>query len=319
MMRKYGLGGDNVLDAKMLDANGKLLDRASTGEDMFWPTRGSGGASFGIFLAWKINLVPIPKTVTIFTVTKTLEQDVGNKFLSRWQVVAEELFIGVIFSIASNNGSKAATTSYNALFLGGICGHITSGAYSSMMRKYGLGGDNVLDAKMVDANGKLLDRASTGEDMFWATTGSGGASFGIFLAWKINLVPVPKTVTIFTVTKMLEQDVGNKFLSRWQVVAEELFIGVIFSIASNNGSKVATTSSMMRKYGLGGDNVLDAKMVDANGKLLDQASTGEDMFWATRGSGGASFGIFLAWKINLVPVPKTHSFKQRKQGCDDVV
>ena len=124
----------------------------------------------------------------------------------------------------------------------GICGHITSGAYSSMMRKYCLGGDNVLDAKMVDANGKLLDQASTGEDMFWATRGSGGASFGIFLAWKINLVPVPKTVTIFTVTKTLEQDVGNKFLSRWQVVAEELFIGVIFSIASNNGSKAATTS-----------------------------------------------------------------------------
>ncbi|WZZ35365.1 hypothetical protein YC2023_018766 [Brassica napus] len=90
----------------------------------------------------------------------------------------------------------------------GIGGHITGGAYGSLMRKYGLGGDNVLDAEIVDANGKLLNKTSMGEDMFWAIRGGGGASFGIILAWKIKLVPVPKTVTVFTVTKTLEQDVG---------------------------------------------------------------------------------------------------------------
>ncbi|KAL0793121.1 hypothetical protein Bca101_064498 [Brassica carinata] len=52
------------------------------------------------------------------------EQDLGNKILSKWQAVAadklvEELFIRVLFSVAANNGSKSATTSYNALFLGG--------------------------------------------------------------------------------------------------------------------------------------------------------------------------------------------------------
>ncbi|CDY54319.1 BnaC02g47420D [Brassica napus] len=128
----------------------------------------------------------------------------------------------------------------------GIGGHITGGAYGSLMRKYGLGGDNVLDAEIVDANGKLLNKTSMGEDMFWAIRGGGGASFGIILAWKIKLVPVPKTVTVFTVTKTLEQDVGNKILSKWQVVAdklvEELFIRVIFNIVANNGRKTVTMS-----------------------------------------------------------------------------
>uniref|UniRef100_M4CRX2 FAD-binding PCMH-type domain-containing protein n=1 Tax=Brassica campestris TaxID=3711 RepID=M4CRX2_BRACM len=128
----------------------------------------------------------------------------------------------------------------------GIGGHITGGAYGSMMRKYGLGGDNVIDASIVDAKGKLLNRSSMGEDMFWAMRGGGGASFGTILAWKIKLVPVPKTVTVFTVTKTLEQDVGNKILSKWQVVAdklvEELFIRVIFNVAENNGSKTVTMS-----------------------------------------------------------------------------
>ncbi|CAN8313239.1 unnamed protein product [Cochlearia groenlandica] len=122
---------------------------------------------------------------------------------------------------------KIGESSQTLAFPAGVCptvgigGHISGGGYGNLMRKYGITVDHVVDALMIDVNGKILNRATMGEDLFWAIRGGGGASFGVILSWKINLVEVPKILTVFRVNKTLEQG-GTNILYKWQLVSTKL-------------------------------------------------------------------------------------------------
>ncbi|TDD18973.1 FAD-binding oxidoreductase [Kribbella turkmenica] len=123
----------------------------------------------------------------------------------------------------------------------GIAGLTLGGGIGLIGRSYGLTCDRLVGARVVLADGSVVDCDSDHEpDLFWALRGAGGGQFGVVTSLRFDTVPEPVTTRIEA--NWLARDV-EELVVAWQAWApdtpDELTVNL--AIASEPGVPVQAT------------------------------------------------------------------------------
>ena len=96
---------------------------------------------------------------------------------------------GDLTTSAHEHGLALSTGDTHSVGIGGLT---TGGGIGFMVRKYGLAIDNLLEAEVVTADGRILvANQNQNSDLFWAVRGGGG-NFGIIVRFTFQLAPVDR-------------------------------------------------------------------------------------------------------------------------------
>ncbi|KAE8137817.1 hypothetical protein BDV38DRAFT_282746 [Aspergillus pseudotamarii] len=134
-------------------------------------------------------------------------------------VVGAGARLGTVYSILGK---------YGRTWVAGICpsvglgGYISVGGYNMQMRKYGLAVDWLESAKVVLANGTIVNASETeNQDLWWAMRG--GGTFGLTVEAVLKLTTIPRSAMLsMNAPKESRLEVLKRFVN-WAPAQDPLF------------------------------------------------------------------------------------------------
>jgi hypothetical protein len=126
----------------------------------------------------------------------------AGKGVQAARIAAGHTVIDVLRAMAKHNA--VAITGANPSV--GIVGWLTGGGHGPLTQTYGMGVDQLLEARIVTPGGEeLVTNACQHPDLFFAIRGGGGGTFGVVTEVVVRVYPSPKTTRhSFTVTSQTE-------------------------------------------------------------------------------------------------------------------
>jgi hypothetical protein len=96
---EYGLGADNILEYKILTADGNVtIANAVSNPDLFWAARGGGAGTWGVVVEATMKAYPLPKVLSYFFWMNTTE------YTDRKSIIAPATYLHTQFPKMSREG-----------------------------------------------------------------------------------------------------------------------------------------------------------------------------------------------------------------------
>ena len=102
----------------------------------------------------------------------------------------------------------------------GLAGWFPSGGHGPLSSSYGMGADNLLEAKVVLPNGDIVTaNACEKSDLFWALRGGGAGTFGTIVEATVKAFPSPRTTISALTVNPLSENITNLTSQWWEMAA----------------------------------------------------------------------------------------------------
>jgi len=152
---------------------------------------------------------------------------------SKSVVIDMRLMNGVTVNVAAKTATVGAGVSLGAVyqaiaphgfaFPGGSCptvgvsGHVLGGGYGYLARSYGLACDNLLSVDLVNAQGQIIRAdAHQNPDLYWASRGGGGGTFGAAVSYQLRLIKLAHVYTFNIHLNGLPTARAAAIMKEWQ-------------------------------------------------------------------------------------------------------